>query len=68
MYIKHYRERAGMAQNELVQLLRLNQKAVSEWETGETMPSADKLPQLARILGCTIDDLFRDNENAASER
>lgn len=57
-----------MTQNELAQLLRLNQKAVSQWETGETMPSADKLPQLARILGCTIDDLFRDNENAASER
>ena len=68
MYIKHYRERAGMTQNELAQLLRLNQTAVSQWETGETMPSADKLPQLARILGCTIDDLFRDNENAASER
>lgn len=68
MYIRYYRERAGMTQSELAQLLRLNQKAVSQWEKGETMPSADKLPALARILGCTIDDLFQDEQNAASGR
>lgn len=67
MNIKRYRERAGMTQNDLAQLLRLNQKAVSQWETGETMPSADKLPALARALGCTIDELFADETNAASE-
>lgn len=67
MYIKRYRERAGMTQNDLAQLLRLNQKAVSQWETGETMPSADKLPALARALDCTIDELFVDETNAASE-
>ena len=66
MYIRHYRELAGMTQSELAQLLRINQRAVSQWETGETIPRADKLPQLARILGCTINDLFEDNEKAAS--
>ena len=65
MYIRHYRELAGMTQSELAQLLRINQKAVSQWETGETIPRADKLPQLARILGCTINDLFEDDEKAA---
>ena len=67
MNIKRYRERAGMTQNDLAQLLRLNQKAVSQWETGETMPSADKLPALARALDCTIDELFADETKAASD-
>ena len=67
MNIKRYRERAGMTQNDLAQLLRLNQKAVSQWETGETMPSADKLPALARALDCTIDELFVDETKAASD-
>lgn len=66
MYIRHYRESAGMTQSELAQLLRVNQKAVSQWETGETIPRADKLPRLAHVLGCTINDLFEADEKAAS--
>lgn len=32
--------------------------AVRKWELGEAMPSADKLPALADLLGCTIDELY----------
>ena len=35
---------------------------VAMWESGENVPRADKLPDLARVLGCTVDDLFRDSE------
>ena len=53
---------------EVAEKIGVTRQAVAKWEVGEALPRADKLPQLTSILGCTIDDLFRDNENAASER
>ena len=66
MKIRQYRERAQMTQAVLAQCLGVSQKAISLWESGEAMPSANKLPQLAKVLGCTIDDLFA--AKAAGER
>lgn len=68
MNIVGARRSKGMTQQELADLLKTTRSTVAMWESGESFPRADKLPQLARILGCTIDDLFRDNENAAGER
>lgn len=68
MNIVGARRSKGMTQQELADLLKTTRSTVAMWESGESFPRADKLPQLARILGCTIDDLFRDNENAASGR
>ena len=31
---------------------------VSAYEAGKNMPGAEKLPALAQILGCTIDELY----------
>lgn len=68
MNIVGARRSKGMTQQELADLLKTTRSTVAMWESGESFPRADKLPQLARILGCTIDDLFRDNENAAGGR
>lgn len=68
MNIVGARRSKGMTQQELADLLKTTRSTVAMWESGESFPRADKLPQLARILGCTIDDLFRDNENATGER
>lgn len=56
--IKLLREEKKLTQNELASQLNVGQTTVAMWETGGTMPRADKLPQLAQILGCKIDDLF----------
>lgn len=56
--IKVLRERKKMTQQQLADLLHVLQPAVAMWESGDNMPRADKLPQLAKILECTIDDLF----------
>ena len=50
-----------MTQSELAQLLGVSQANISQWETGEAMPRADKLPELAKILECSIDDLYMKN-------
>lgn len=56
--IKILREKAGLTQHQLGQMLKVGQSAVAMWEAGESSPRADKLPELARILGCTIDELY----------
>lgn len=57
--IKTLRERARLTQCCLAERLGVTQACIAKWETGEAMPTADKLPQLATILNCTIDELFK---------
>lgn len=59
MNIKNKRESKGLTQEELGKMLGVNRSTVAMWETGEAMPRADKLPELAKILGCSIDDLYK---------
>lgn len=59
MQIRVVREKCGITQAQLAKKIGVNQKAVSQWERGDTNPSADKLPAIAATLGCTIDDLFK---------
>lgn len=56
--IKLLREKAGLTQEALANLLSLDRTTVTKWETGESMPRSDKLPELAKILKCEIGDLF----------
>lgn len=58
--LKALRESADITQNEIAIILGVSRTSVSMWETGHAMPRADKLPKLAEILGCTVDDLLRD--------
>lgn len=52
------RKKANIRQTELAEKMNVKQSTISMWESGATSPSADKLPKLAGILGCTIDALF----------
>ena len=61
--IKNLRKKEKLTQIDLAKKLKIGQSTVAMWETGEAMPRADKLPELAKILGCTIDDLFGNAVN-----
>lgn len=52
------RKTVGMSQQSLAEAVKVNQTAVSQWETGKTFPSAETLPAIADALHCTIDELF----------
>ena len=52
------RKKAGLSQQYIADHLGISQGAVSQWERGVTMPIADKLPILAKLLGCTTDELL----------
>ena len=58
MSIAYMRKQKGMSQEELSKKLGLTQGTISQWENGVTLPTADKLPEIAKVLDCTIDDLF----------
>lgn len=61
--IKNLRKKEKLTQIDLAKKLKIGQSTVAMWEAGEAMPRADKLPELAKILGCTIDDLFGNAVN-----
>lgn len=56
--IKEERIKSGLTQAQLGRQIGVDQSAVHLWESGKTLPRASLLPKLARILGCTADDLL----------
>lgn len=56
--IKKLRKKRNLTQAELSEKINLSQSAVAKWENGECMPKAEMLPKLAKILNCSIDELF----------
>ena len=62
MLVKQHRMRAGLRQEDIAEKLGIDRSTVAKWEAGESLPRADKLPQLARLLGCKVDDLLGDGE------
>jgi transcriptional regulator with XRE-family HTH domain len=58
--IKHYRERAGMTQEDLAQRLDITNSAVSLIESDKRGVSIDKAKKLSAILGVTLDELVKE--------
>jgi len=56
--ISEFRKAKNMTQFELADKLFISFQAVSNWERGNSMPDISKLPELAEILGVTIDDIL----------
>ena len=53
-----YRKEKGLKQDELAEMLGVSPQAVSKWENDQTCPDIGLLPQLAKILGVTVDELL----------
>lgn len=65
MNIKALRLLANLTQSELAARLGISRTAVVAWEKGASSPPAAKLPKLAKIFNCTIDELFSESEDDA---
>lgn len=53
------RKRAGYTQESLAEALGVSRQAVSKWESGQAMPEAATLVELADLLDCSLDQLMR---------
>lgn len=61
--IKNRRKELGLTQKELADVLSISDKTVSRWESGNQMPDAILLPDLAQALNITINDLYGMEDN-----
>ena len=55
-----------LTQQQVADSMGVLQSAVSNWESEVALPRARQLPLLARVLGCSIDELFAQEPEAAS--
>ena len=60
LYIRKKMEAADKTVTQLAKELGVSGPTISDWANGKKCPTADKLPRLAAALGCTIDELYRE--------
>lgn len=60
--IQFYRDKIGMTQQALADILGVSQGAVSNWENGDRKPDIFTLKKIADALHCTADDLLTPPE------
>lgn len=56
--IREARKRAGLNQEELAELARLNRVTVAKYESGKVEPGAQALTRIADALEITVDELL----------
>lgn len=60
--LKYYRKKAELTQKKLSELLGYSEKAVSKWESGQTIPPVETLIILAKALNTSIDAMLLQSE------
>lgn len=55
------RTNAGLSQLKAAAELGVTDAAVSMWETGKTAPRAALLKKIAKLYGCTVDELLKED-------
>lgn len=62
MTMSYARRRAGLLQRQVADALNVSLGTVAMWDTGRNKPRADMLPKIAKLYGCTVDELLREDE------
>lgn len=63
--LAYMRKRAKLKQFELADLLKVERSTIAKWESGAAYPRASQLPELAKALDCSIDELYQLPEESA---
>lgn len=57
MSIKEEREKLGLSQKDLADLLSITPSALCQWESGKTTPRKKQQKLLSLIFRCSVNDL-----------
>lgn len=60
MTLKELRLKAGLTQEQVAKLVDVDQAAVSYWESGKYKPLRKYQRKLAKLYGCTVDELGKE--------
>lgn len=66
-FICSLRKDKGLTQSALAELLNISNRTVSKWETGEGLPDISLLPDLAKVLGVTTDEILEGKKVPAEK-
>lgn len=47
-----------LTQLQLAKEINVDRSTIAKWETGSSKPNVNKLPIIAKVLNCSINDLF----------
>lgn len=67
MRIQELREAANLTQVQVALRMGVSQNTVSQWENEVALPRTRDLPLLANVLGCSINELYLQEEEEALE-
>ena len=59
------RKKAGLSQAAVADKLGISAAAVSMWETGKNWPTGPRLAEIAKLYGCTVDELVSVDDTSA---
>ena len=62
-FIQDGRKHYAMTQAELAEKLGVSPQSVSNWERGESLPDVALLPDLAKVLHCSVDALLMGGDS-----
>ena len=60
--LKEHRARLGVNQQEMGRLAGVSRQTISQIERGDYSPSVTLALKIARICGCTVEDIFEYSE------
>ena len=63
--IKELRQAKGLRQIDMASHFGVGQSTVVKWESDELYPPTRLLPDIAIYLGCTLDDLYKDEKEVS---
>lgn len=63
--VKELRKAKGYSQEKLASKLNVHQTAISQWETGRTLPDMDVADSMARLFNVTLDYLLGRTDEAS---
>lgn len=62
MRLSDRRKETALTQSEVAERIGVSQNTVCTWEIGTRRVPVEFLPKLARLYGCTIEELFDPEE------